>query len=178
MEPDKNDRAKNRWSWLHKLRRHPISIVLVFVLFSKIIGEFYPFSPFSMYSNPSSEPLRYYYVADGAGEPIPILWHSGQTPARLTKKHRAERGKIEERLEKSGGREQLSDAAIRAEAGEIVLRYVIKLSHGRSQKRHLKPPLQLVEVAIHMDDDGKLHETPVTVAELEPQEKEEAEARP
>ncbi len=170
MEPEKKRSTTRRWGWFHKLRRHPISIVLVFVLFSKIIGEFYPFSPFSMYSNPSSEPLRYYYVADGAGEPIPILWHSGQTPARLTKKHRAERGKIEERLENSDGKEQLSDAEIRAEAGEIVLRYVIKLSHGRSEKRHLKPPLQLVEVAIHMDDDGELHETPVTVANLEPEE--------
>lgn len=170
MESDEKQSATNRRSWFYKLRRHPVSIVLVFVLFSKIIGEFYPFSPFSMYSNPSSEPLRYYYVADGEGEPIPILWHSGQTPARLTKKHRAERGKIEERLEKSNGKEQLSDAGIRAEAGEIVLRYVIKLSHNRSEKRHLKPPLQLVEVAIHMDDDGKLHETPVTVAELKAEE--------
>lgn len=166
MAHEEEQHATNRWDWFHKLRRHPIFIVLVFVLASKIIGEFYPLSPFSMYSNPSSVPLRYYYVADGDGEPIPILWHSGQTPARLTKKYRAERGQIEQALEKSDGKEQLSDAEIRAEAGKIVLRYVIKLSHGRSKKRHLKPPLQLVEVAIHMDDDGKLHETPVTVAEL------------
>jgi len=169
MKPEQTETSRKRWGWFHHLRRHPAFIILLFVLFSKIIGEFYPISPFSMYSNPSAEPLRYYYVADGDGEPIPVLWHSGQTPARLTKKHRAERGKIEDRLKKSDGKEQLTDPEIRAEAGQIVLRYVIKLSHGRSKKRHLKPPLQLVEVAIHMDDDGNLHETPVTVAQLDPE---------
>lgn len=119
-----------------------------------------------MYSNPSAEPLRYVYVADGEGTPLPILWHCGQTPARLTKKHRAERSEIEKRLEDAPDSEKLDDAGIRAEAGRKVLAYCIKLSKNRSEKRHLAPPLQLVEVAIHLGDDGKLHEDPVVVAEL------------
>lgn len=160
-----------RHHWFRTLSHHPIFAVLVFVLFSKLIGEFYPISPFSMYSNPSTEPLIFCYVADGEGKALPILWHSGQTPARLTKKQRAERSVLEQEIEKRTGRgkDELTeeeDRAIRAQAGREVLEYVIDLSQKRSQKRHLKPPLQLVEVAIGLDDDGLLTETPRVVAEL------------
>lgn len=157
--------------WFRRLSRHPIFVVLVFVLASKLIGEFYPLSPFSMYSNPSSVPLIYCYVADGDGKALPVLWHSGQTPARLTKKQRAERSVLEQEIEKSSGRDkddftEQEDRKIRADAGRKVLQYVIELSEKRSQKRHLKPPLQLVEVAIGLGDQGQLTETSRVVAEL------------
>jgi hypothetical protein len=166
-----NPPGKGR-GWFASLRRHPIFVVLVFVLASKIIGEFYPLSPYSMYSNPSSEPLRYCYVADGEGKPLPVQWHSGQTPARLTKKHRTERSVLEDKLEKASGRDkddftEQEDLEIRDKAGRKVLQYVIDLSEKRSSKRHLKPPLQLVEVAIGLDENGHLSETPRVVAELQ-----------
>ena len=173
IEVTTTDLSTNRKKpgWFRSLSRHPIFVVLVFVLVSKIVGEFYPISPYSMYSNPSTVPLIYCYVADGDGKALPVLWHSGQTPARLTKKQRAERSVLEQEIEKQTGRDkdeftEQQDRAIRAEAGRAVLNYVIELSEKRSEKRHLEPPLQLVEVAIGLGDEGQLTETPRVVAEL------------
>jgi hypothetical protein len=149
--------AASRW-W-----RHPVVPVLVFCLVSKLAGEFYPLSPFSMYSNPSPVPLRVCYVADGEGEPLPILWHTGVTPASLTKKYGHHRGRISEAI-KRGKRPAISDEEIRAEAGQEVLEWVRELSMGR-KKRELTDPVQLVEIAVSADENG-LKETSRVVAEL------------
>ena len=144
--------------------RHPIVPVLAFCLLSLVAGEFYPLSPFSMYSNPSPVPLRFCYVADGEGEPLPILWHTGVSPASLTKKYGHHRGEIAEAIER-GDRSPLEDDAIRAEAGREVLKWLREISRGRP-RRELTDPLQLVEIAVSADATG-LRETARVVAELE-----------
>ncbi len=158
---DSEPPAKRRWN---VLRRHPIFPVLVLIVASMVTGEFYPFSPFSMYSNPSPVPLRFCYVTDGEGEALPILWHTGVSPASLTKKYRTHRGEIQEAIE-AGEREAIEDMAIRREAGETVLRWLRKLSHKRP-KRELTGPIELVEVAIGAGKKG-LEEEERVVADLE-----------
>ncbi|MBL9155338.1 MAG: hypothetical protein JNK37_22865 [Verrucomicrobiales bacterium] len=144
--------------------RHPVVPLLAFCLLSLVAGEFYPLSPFSMYSNPSPVPLRFCYVADGEGEPLPILWHTGVSPASLTKKYGHHRGEIAEAIER-GDRAPLEDDAIRAEAGREVLTWLREISRGRP-RRELTDPLQLVEIAVSAEAGG-LRETSRVVAELE-----------
>ncbi len=164
-------KKKGRWAWFHTLRCHPIFPVLVFILASKIIGECYPISPFSMYSNPTSRPLRYCYVADGSGEAIPIHFHTSISPSRITKMQRHNRSEVEEARElamKKGEVDTpLTDAEIRRQAGLIVLNYLVERSVKKKKEEKLLTgkDLQLVEVAISVED-GKLVETPVVVAEL------------
>lgn len=140
--------------------------VLAFVLVSMVTGEFYPFSPFSMYSNPSPVPLRFCYVTDGEGQPLPLLWHTGVSPASLTKKYGTHRGEIEEAIQR-GEIAALDDAGIRAEAGGIALRWLRELSHKRP-KRELTGAVRLVEVSVGTDESG-LVETERVVAELAPE---------
>ncbi|MCB1091266.1 MAG: hypothetical protein KDL87_07040 [Verrucomicrobiae bacterium] len=138
--------------------------LFVFCLVSMVTGEFYPFSPFSMYSNPSPVPLRFCYVADGEGEPLPILWHTGVSPASLTKKYGHHRGEIEEAIGRKE-RPEMTDEEVRAEAGLEVLKWLRNLSMNRA-KRELTDPLQLVEISVSTDGHG-LTETSRAVAELE-----------
>jgi hypothetical protein len=144
--------------------RHPIVPLLAFCLVSLVAGEFYPLSPYSMYSNPSPVPLRVCYLADGAGHPLPVQWHTGVSPASLTKKYGTHRGEIGEAIAR-GERPALDDDAIRAEAGARVLQWLRDLSMRR-RKRELTGPLQLVEIAVSADEDG-LRETARVVAKLE-----------
>lgn len=161
----------DKWAWFHTLRRHPVFPILVFILASKIIGEFYPISPFSMYSNPTSRPLRYCYVADGSGKALPIHFHTSISPSRITKMQRHNRSEVEEaheQLMKEGkASEPLADAEIRRQAGLIVLNYLVDRSVKKKKEEKLLTgkDLQLVEVAISMEK-GELIETPVVVAEL------------
>jgi len=135
----------------------------VLIVASMLTGEFYPFSPFSMYSNPSTVPLRFCYVQDGEGEAIPILWHTGGSPASLSKKYRTHRGQWKEEIE-DGERDPMEDMEMRAKSGEIVLDWLRDLSHKRP-RRELTGPIQLVEIAVSADKDG-LVETERVVARL------------
>lgn len=146
------------------VKRHPIFPVFVFIVVSMITGEFYPFSPFSMYSNPSPKPLRFCYLADEEGKALPVLWHTGVSPASMTKKYNTHRGELEEAMEKDP-HPTLNDDAIRAESGKKVLNWVRTLSQKRPN-RELKQSIQLIEVAISAEESG-LAETTRAVAELE-----------
>ena len=172
MAPESVAQNKSeKWAWFHTLRRHPIFPVLVFILASKVIGEFYPISPFSMYSNPTSRPLRYCYVADGSGKAIPIHFHTSISPSRITKMQRHNRTEVEEAhdlaMKKGEADTPLTDAEIRRQAGLIVLNYLVDASVKKKKEEKLLTgkDLQLVEVAISIEG-GQLIETPVVVAEL------------
>ena len=68
---------RNLFSWARANWRHPAMVLPALILFTQIIGEFYPFSHFPMYSNPSDQPSDYIFVVDAAnrtedGEYIPV----------------------------------------------------------------------------------------------------------
>ena len=95
---------------------------------------------------------------------MPVLWHTGVSPASLTKKYGTHRGEIAEAIER-GERPATTDEEIRAEAGRQVLAWLRDLSMKR-RNRELREPLQLIEISVSTDGQG-LHETSRVVAELE-----------
>lgn len=146
----------------HPRARHPILPLLAFILISVASPEFYPLSPFSMYSNPSPVPMRVVYVRDGEGRPLPIQALSGQSPAALTKSYKNKRERIYDG--RAGGEPELGsadDLRIRREVGEEILRFVRRRAEER--RRELPPGLQLVEIIIGADSQG-LTETRQVVA--------------
>jgi hypothetical protein len=153
-----------RWIW--SLRPHPVFPVLVFMLVSLIVKENFPFSHFAMYSNPTSRPLRFTYLADGEGEPLPILWHTGLSASRMTKKFNYHKGGLEKAARKEGRDDDEPEvrAEIKAEAGAEVLRFMRDQSLTRN-KRELTGPLQLVEMKVSIEGD-RLVETTELIAEI------------
>ena len=131
--------------WFNKpgfvaLRRHAIFPALVFIIASKLIGEFYPISPYSMFSNPDPRPLKYYYLTDGDGKPLPTLWHTGVSPASITKKFNKHRSVLEDE-------QSMERPASNEVAGAEVLNWLRDLSMQR-RRRELVQPLRLMEVRI------------------------------
>ena len=145
----------------HPFVRHPIFPLALFVLASQALGEFYPFSPFSMYSNPTSRPLLYCYVTNGDGEPLPIQTHTGTSPASLTKNFNRIRHQIAE--DREGDETTLT---IRQEAGAEVLEYLRDLSFERGKGRELTQSIQLMEVYIGFAKEGGLEELETAIATL------------
>jgi hypothetical protein len=138
--------------------------VAVFVLFSLMVRENYPFSHFSMYSRPSARPLPFHYLADGDGRPLPVMKHTRMSCASLGKKMGTEKGRLEKE-DARGGRPPRSPEEIKAQAGRRVLADLRERSLNQRKKWHLPDRLQLVEVLITVQD-GQAHETPRVVASL------------
>ncbi len=132
------------------LRAHPIFPVLVFVALSLIIRDNYPFTHYSMYSNPTPRPLSYCFIADGAEDPLPLLYHTGISPSKLTKRFNKEKGRYED--------EGFTEAEIREKAAADVIRYLRQLNSKR-KKRLLPEDFQLVRMQISIDGEG-FKETP------------------
>lgn len=151
-------------AWKRRLR-HPMAPVAVFVAWSLAVGECYPLSNYSMYSRPTPRPLRVYYVVDGEGEPLPIQWHTGQSPAAITKTFRHYESGIEREIAR-GRREEVAVETIKAEAGERVLAWLRELSVARGAglpERTLDGAIQLVEITISAPG-RRLREEHLTVA--------------
>jgi len=153
-----------RWIW--SLRPHPIFPVLVFMLVSLIVRENFPFSHFAMYSNPSPRPLKFTYLADGEGEPVPILYHTGLSASRMTKKFNYHRGTLQDEAKKDGKDPDNAAvlAGIKSEAGAEVLQFMREQSLKR-RKRELTDPLQLVEMTVTIEGNQLVERTAV-VAEI------------
>ncbi len=143
-----------------KFLRHPVFPLVVFILACQVTGEFYPFSAFSMYSNPSSRPMRLYYLADAEGNALPMTTHTGSSPARMTKKFNRHKGDLED------SKKPPPDEEIRARAGNEVLIFLRELSLKRSKKRQLRDSITLVQLSI-TSKDGEVEEEHKIVARLE-----------
>ena len=128
---------------MQSLKRHAIFPILVYIALSMILKENYPFSHFPMYSNPSTKPLSYFYLADGEGEPLRLLYHTGLTTSRLTKRVGNEKRKYE--------KGDLKEEEIVAKAGVDVLRFIRKMNAKRSKTRPLPEDIQLVQMRITLD---------------------------
>lgn len=70
-------RSRQFWLWL---------FIAALMAVSLKVEENYPFSHFPMYGNPNSKPVDYYFITDGAGNPLPVLTHSGDTAPRIKKR--------------------------------------------------------------------------------------------
>lgn len=124
-----------------------------------MLNENYPFSKYSMYSNPSSRPLRYHYLVDAAGDPIPTKFHTRLTPSKITKTLRQTKGQVREEMGISKD-EAEADVLSRIEllAAEKVVARLWRESQKLSKKRHLPEGFGLVEVTISYRDKRFIEE--------------------
>jgi len=129
--------------------RHPIFPLIILIFSVQLTGEHYPFSPFSMFANPSQKPHRLYFLANNDGDPLPTSYHIGMTAARITKMFKNYRDGM---IEDNTGKHTVQE--IEKIAGEKLLKYLIKIAHSRGEKRQLPLPLQLMEIEISCDDKG------------------------
>lgn len=137
---------------------HPFVPAVLFVAFSLGIGEFYPFSNFPMYGNPSPAPRDYYYLTDGADEPIPALTATGLSASKVKKifNSRLSKFRKEQKIKK---KRDITDAH-RTAVGEELLAYI------RSQTTDSLPPkIKLVRVLIHTEDKTLREEKRIVAAE-------------
>ena len=143
------------------LRRHPIFPVLVFIVLAQVIRDNYPFTHYSMYSRPTSEPISYYYIADGNGQPLKLMWHTGLTSSRLAKYVGFKKGKFQK--DKS-----LTEPEILSKATAEALAYV-RSQNRKRKSRPLPDSMQLVQVTVSVDSgEAGFSETKKVVAEVKP----------
>ena len=114
-----------------------------------MLDENYPFSKYSMYSNPSSRPLRYHYLVDAAGDPIPTKFHTRLTPSKITKTLRRTKSQVREEMGILEDKAE-ADALSRVEslAAEKVVARLWRESQKLPRKRHLPEGFGLIEVTI------------------------------
>ena len=128
MEPSRTPVSAPAWRWLAVLP------LLLYLVLTQVIRDNYPFSHYPMYSKPTSRPLKFQFLADGAGNPLPVGWHTGVTPSQVGKLH----GNRKESLP--------SEQA----AAEDVLAF-LRTQNAKRKGRELPARIQLIETSIGFD---------------------------
>lgn len=116
-----------------------------------------------MYKAPPVEGLKFYFVADAGGQPLPITQHTGVTPAQIGKQFSRLKTNLIQSEEKRSNR-RLTDedanpevqkliAQFKKQAGEQTLGFARKQSEQRGRTR-LVQPLQLIEVSLGFANGG------------------------
>jgi hypothetical protein len=126
--------AASTWA---RLRRHAVFPLLVYLVLTQVLRESYPFSHYPMYSRPTSRPLKFQFLADGAGAPLPVAWHTGITPSKVGKMYGDRKEKFE----------------TEREAALDVLAYLRK-QNSRRKGRALPERIQLFETEIGLKAGG------------------------
>jgi hypothetical protein len=126
---------ESRWV---RLGRHAVFPLLVYLVLSQALRENYPFSHYPMYSQPSSRPLKFQYLADGSGKPLPVSWHTGVTPSQVGKLH--------------GTRNKKHDDDAAAAAMDVLA--FLRTQNAKRKGRELPARIQLIETSIGFDHGG------------------------
>ena len=123
----------------------------------------YPLSHYPMYKAPPVEGLKFYFVADADGDPLPITQHTGVTPPQIGKQFsrlktnliQAEEKRSRRRLEGEDTNPEVQEilAKFKRQAGMQTLAFVRKQSSQRG-RAPLAQPLQLIEVSLGFGDGG------------------------
>ena len=137
--------AASRW-WM-RLLRHPVFPLIVLVLLTQVFRDEFPFSHYPMYSNPTSRPLKWQYMADGDGKPLAHVYHTGISPSQVGKMHGTNKKHF----------------ATEGEAAMEVLKYMRNMNAKRP-KRPLPERITLIETQIGFGD-GHFIETNRVLAE-------------
>ncbi len=133
--PGERPRPGNAASGWRTLWRHPVVPLLVLLLLTQILRDEYPFSHYPMYSNPTSRPLKWQYLADGDGKPLAHVYHTGISPSQVGKMH--------------GTRKQRF--ATEEEAALDVLKY-LRAMNAKRPRRPLPEKIVLIETKIGFGD--------------------------
>lgn len=128
--------------------KHPFSHLVIFLIFSYSIKEFYPFTHIPMYSDPEPR-APYLYLADGEDKPIGVKSHSGITNPKMRKMFNS-------RLEDYCEENSLNKDDPTAQAEEFIGREVVGFLRDRSdlRKRPLPETVRMYHVQIEPTDDG------------------------
>ena len=116
------------------LKISPISALLIYTVVSLMAKENYPLSNYPMYSNPTSRPLKFQFLADASGNPLPVGWHTGVTPSQV--------GKM------TGNRKQ--ELSSEKAAATSVLEF-LRTQNAKRKGRELPARIQLIETSIGFD---------------------------
>jgi hypothetical protein len=127
--------SASRWA---RLRRHAVFPLLVYLVLSQALRENYPFSHYPMYSQPSSRPLHFPFLADGSGNPLPVAWHTGMTPSQVGKLH--------------GTRKKKHDDDEKAAAADVLA--VLRTQNALRKGRELPVRIQLIDTAVGFEHGG------------------------
>ena len=132
---------------LPKRLRHPVTPLLLYLVITQVVRDQYPISHYPMYSKPNAEAVEIQFLADGQGQPLPIMFHTGLSPAQLSKL-------VANRSKKLPTRE---------EAGRDVLKYLREMNAQRP-RRPLPAHIQLIDATLAFAD-GHLTESHHLLAE-------------
>ena len=121
--------------------KHALFPFVLYLVLTQVIRDNYPFFHYPMYSNPSSEPVRFQFLADEDGQPLPVMWLTGMSPSQLCKILRHRKGKF----------------TTEEEAALNLLSFVREQNAPR-KKRKLPESIQLMETTLSFPA-GSLVET-------------------
>jgi len=129
------------FSW--RLLLGPILALPLFVGLTQSLEEWYPFSHFPMYKDPS--PTEFYlFVADGEGAPLPVAHLAGVSAAKVKKRWKA-------RLTEIGADWKDEPGSDFERTGRELLASLRKLAEARS--RPFPETVQLIRANISYLDD-------------------------
>ncbi len=129
-----------------RLARFPFKLLVVVVVFSLVVEEYFPFSRFPMYSKPDDE-TWYVYVADAQGQPVAMLRHFGVSNTFVRKVFKSNR----ERLREADA--TLDRETAEANAATDTLEYLLRQRRPRKKKVREFGALQLIKVNVEIAGD-------------------------
>jgi len=140
-----------------------LGVVAFFVLLSLAAGEWYPLSPFPMYSNFSNKVL-YVYVTDTAGNPIPVETRFGVQTSELKKAYEGRLKKIKAETGISMSKMPLERR--QESARETLLQLKESLAPEKMRETLRDERLQFHEVIVRLRKGGGLDEEKRMLAEF------------
>lgn len=156
-------------NWTRANWRHPAMALPALIVLTQVLGEFYPFSNFPMYSNPSKQPSDYIFVADADnraedGGFIPVSMEDVfGVPAAKAKKI------LNSRLADYAKERDLDWRTLNAEQTEEVAVTLLEFLRDRAEvigeAQQLPDRLVLVQGVIHAELGVALHRDEEPIAE-------------
>ncbi len=171
--PPSTSSAPATGTW-RTLVRHPVFPLIALLLLTQIVRDDYPISHYPMYSQPVAADgnIRFHYVGDAGGKPLPTTLHAGVTPSQVGKRYNRQRADLLAAEEKRTHQELVDFSsgeglAIETRAGGDTLEWIRRQSQSpnRPKERQLNQAIRLYEVEVGASGGSFVENTRV-IAEL------------
>jgi hypothetical protein len=150
-------------AFLGRLAQYPFKRVAALVIAFIVIGEFYPFSHFPMYSGVSSD-ADYFYITNESDEPIPMVQYFGTRTAQAKKIYRKQ---LTELTDARKVKRAMATREEERQAGEYLLNYLLKTMPDPQRPLLKASEIRLIRVALTIEDAKFKHEKH-TIASIDP----------
>jgi hypothetical protein len=156
-------------AWFRANWRHPAMALPALVMLTQMLEEFYPFSHFPMYSNPTAEPSALVFVIDADkrsedGGYIPVSMER-VFGVRAAKTKKILYTRLFDRADELGVKKQELTPRQVTEVASTVLSYLRDRAEDIGKADRLPPRLALVHVEIHAEVGVALHQNESIIAE-------------